>query len=67
MLIWANLFIQGEDKLSQVRKTVNVALLDFERTIAGVQNVLLGATEPKLVVTLAKIVKSIHQMLEGAA
>ena len=56
---------QGEDKLSQVKKTVNVALLDLERTVAGLQNVLLGASDPKVVVNLVKIVKTIHQILRS--
>ena len=51
--------------MSQVKKTVNVALLDLERTVAGLQNVLLGASDPKVVVNLVKIVKTIHQILRS--
>eukprot|EP01087_Luapelamoeba_hula_P013737 TRINITY_DN3952_c0_g1_i1.p1 TRINITY_DN3952_c0_g1~~TRINITY_DN3952_c0_g1_i1.p1 ORF type:complete len:693 (-),score=133.68 TRINITY_DN3952_c0_g1_i1:222-2300(-) len=54
---------EGEDPLSQIKKTVNVAIFDLERTVSALQNGLLGSSDARLVVTLVKTVKALHALL----
>eukprot|EP01090_Pellita_catalonica_P020421 TRINITY_DN7295_c0_g1_i4.p1 TRINITY_DN7295_c0_g1~~TRINITY_DN7295_c0_g1_i4.p1 ORF type:complete len:579 (-),score=91.42 TRINITY_DN7295_c0_g1_i4:131-1867(-) len=53
----------GEDKLTSIKKTVNVAIFDVERTINGIQNMIIGTQDPQKLVLLVKVVKTIRSRI----
>jgi len=50
---------QSDDKLTAVRKTVNVAIFDLENILGAANNALLRAQDARVILRLVKIVKSL--------
>eukprot|EP01088_Endostelium_zonatum_P003311 TRINITY_DN1451_c0_g1_i1.p1 TRINITY_DN1451_c0_g1~~TRINITY_DN1451_c0_g1_i1.p1 ORF type:complete len:656 (-),score=116.36 TRINITY_DN1451_c0_g1_i1:32-1999(-) len=53
----------AEEMIIRMKKTVNVALLDLERTMGSVQNCLMVTKDMQLVITLAKTIQVISGLL----
>lgn len=56
-----------DDKLTAVKKTVNVALFDLEKTLATAHNILASAQDPRIVVQLVKIAKALVAVVASIA